>query len=1161
MILGPGGDGSDDDESLDSEFGKATGVSASAAAIADAAGSCYGGAGGGPSPRGLNAIRTRPAATSTPNLFLPPSCLSPSSPRNAATAATAAAAGAYERKASGSLGSASRGSPMPPAGGVGGGAEGSRAESLMSQLRAFQRAGAAGSGSPGSMTGTLESSLRASSFLIPGSEGGSVRGGRLYGPAAAAGCASGGGGLMPSLHSSKEGGLGRPQHSRLVALDWSTLRSPTSPLSPAAAAVGSGGGTPMQSCGLEPSVRKGRTPGISMSMSGGSGFGLGELGPAPLPAVGRLGGAAAAGGSGGTSLVGRAASSSTVIAVSGLAAAGVSGLSEMPARSARAAGVCAAELGLTTSGPAAVLTSVGSPVPSLSPLGAAAAAGGGAGGALGGGVDKSVRRPRADAEGSARGGGVFLAGSSGASSAVVPPPPPGPSSRAAADVSIRAGTRGPPASSTGSVGNSSGAGGGAGAGAAVGSTWMVAPDTSVRGGGGGGGGGASSRMAMLSSGQLSLGGDPFAEGGSAGPGCQTSAAAMFKAITGAAVAGRASSSAVPDSYGSPRLSQAPSGSSPSSSMKLPRIGGSGGAAAAAGSSSTSGGGGGGGSTLAVRRGSSTMFSIPAGPGAPGGAATDVIGAASDRFPRDELFLLGSSASSAEDGRSEHNQLGRTRLLAASGGSDSSSGFELPPCTGELRDPIHGCWLHDYVAWHKANRGKPDAKYLIWICYGPGGPGASRARTANVYGDNCAGLGDRMRGIQYLTRVAAYTKRVLLVYQESPAPMERFLYPALIDWRLTPDLQIDPELDIVKRAKHYRIAAVGRNRLRDDMASGAFHNLTARVVTVSTNKPAHTGGSGLIPRLSPNGTAVGILARALFRLSPEVEKATDDALLGLGIQPGQPYVAAHLRLGGLSGEQFLLGRFSHTPPQILAAAAACAANLTRVYGHVRPAAAADARAADAAAAAAAAAGADMPYVLVTDNHELRAAVSEGKLRPWVTPELQPAHFMMSELPRPEQQQQQQPGKRRSARQQHEHSYGEVQAIQEDGDGASEQRSMRRRLLTDEPRHRGRRRKRGDGAVDLDGAAGAGGARSGLSVGSTEGAGRMVSRRKLDKRTLDKRIAAALEQVARLQILNMADLGILMRASCVLISPSGFSIQAHLLSGQRCAMRLQDCPGAT
>lgn len=50
-----------------------------------------------------------------------------------------------------------------------------------------------------------------------------------------------------------------------------------------------------------------------------------------------------------------------------------------------------------------------------------------------------------------------------------------------------------------------------------------------------------------------------------------------------------------------------------------------------------------------------------------------------------------------------------------------------------------------------------AQYLIWICYGPGGPGATRARTANVYGDNCAGLGDRMRGIQYLTRVAAGAK--------------------------------------------------------------------------------------------------------------------------------------------------------------------------------------------------------------------------------------------------------------------------------------------------------------------------------------------------------------------------------------------------------------------
>lgn len=31
-------------------------------------------------------------------------------------------------------------------------------------------------------------------------------------------------------------------------------------------------------------------------------------------------------------------------------------------------------------------------------------------------------------------------------------------------------------------------------------------------------------------------------------------------------------------------------------------------------------------------------------------------------------------------------------------------------------------------------------------------------------------------------------------------MERFLHPALIDWRLTPELGLDPETDIVKMGK-------------------------------------------------------------------------------------------------------------------------------------------------------------------------------------------------------------------------------------------------------------------------------------------------------------------------------------------------------------------------
>lgn len=39
-------------------------------------------------------------------------------------------------------------------------------------------------------------------------------------------------------------------------------------------------------------------------------------------------------------------------------------------------------------------------------------------------------------------------------------------------------------------------------------------------------------------------------------------------------------------------------------------------------------------------------------------------------------------------------------------SESVTAREQEPCP-----PLHvrRCWLHDYVTWHKANRGKPGAK--------------------------------------------------------------------------------------------------------------------------------------------------------------------------------------------------------------------------------------------------------------------------------------------------------------------------------------------------------------------------------------------------------------------------------------------------------------------
>ncbi|KAG2494267.1 hypothetical protein HYH03_007622 [Edaphochlamys debaryana] len=331
--------------------------------------------------------------------------------------------------------------------------------------------------------------------------------------------------------------------------------------------------------------------------------------------------------------------------------------------------------------------------------------------------------------------------------------------------------------------------------------------------------------------------------------------------------------------------------------------------------------------------------------------------------------------------------------------------KLSECTPELRDPILGCWLHDYVAWHRSMRGRPDARYLVYVCFKPGGVAGAEATERNVW-KRCCGLGDRMRGIQFLTRIAAATKRVLLVWQESPAPLERFLVPGAIDWRLTPDLGIDPARDLVQGATHFKVTSkhdqdpngTELHHFKQAVLQGQLSGrMSPRFVTVSTNAGGNEPVGGLVPSLGL-GPGLAVLAQALFRLSPEVEEATDGALSGVGVKPGQPYVALHLRLGGQIGESDPVKRFSGAPLEdILAIATTCAQNLITTSHVTDPAGATAAHWLPAAGAGGlggaleVAPGGDVAHVLVTDNEALRKSLGGGRLWPWVSPDVQPVHI--------------------------------------------------------------------------------------------------------------------------------------------------------------------------
>lgn len=127
--------------------------------------------------------------------------------------------------------------------------------------------------------------------------------------------------------------------------------------------------------------------------------------------------------------------------------------------------------------------------------------------------------------------------------------------------------------------------------------------------------------------------------------------------------------------------------------------------------------------------------------------------------------------------------------AASRAHDAGEGAHAASNAAAAADAAEGgcpAWLAAYAAFHAKARNDPDAKYLVWTCNLEHRAGNRRY----TIGSKCNGLGDRLRGIMWMTRVAAAARRVLLVMERKPAPLEMYLEPPPggIDWRTDPELE-------------------------------------------------------------------------------------------------------------------------------------------------------------------------------------------------------------------------------------------------------------------------------------------------------------------------------------------------------------------------------------
>ena len=217
------------------------------------------------------------------------------------------------------------------------------------------------------------------------------------------------------------------------------------------------------------------------------------------------------------------------------------------------------------------------------------------------------------------------------------------------------------------------------------------------------------------------------------------------------------------------------------------------------------------------------------------------------------------------------------------------------------------WIVNYINWHNEMRIKyPGAKLLT----------DPEAPNLIVRTPGCGGLADRLGQLPLDLYVANQTNRLLLIWWNKPAPLEEFLIPNTLDWRV-PDPQgadFENSVRILRRTKP-RSATKGIlndcewrepdwsekidqviSRAKPGGELGHVKLLTHRLVGHSTElalekKLKALGETDLIHFTESFGKIYNIF----FRPSPGVQNEIDISMKDMGINPGEKYSAIHLRV--------------------------------------------------------------------------------------------------------------------------------------------------------------------------------------------------------------------------------------------------------------------------
>lgn len=279
---------------------------------------------------------------------------------------------------------------------------------------------------------------------------------------------------------------------------------------------------------------------------------------------------------------------------------------------------------------------------------------------------------------------------------------------------------------------------------------------------------------------------------------------------------------------------------------------------------------------------------------------------------------------------------------------------LYACSGVagLSEKIAHCpaWLNEYKTFHDQNKYNPDAKYLIFSC-------------EQLW---CGGIGDRVRGMILLLRIAILSKRVFLARWEQPWPLENFLKPAEVDWRIG-NLSIkEPRNTNDPAAKLHKWTTEDTPEPNIRYPNGTLLSLyhpnftqvftdaykDLKYVWVQTNWfPLDIGGAPQVNVLYDPAMQY-CFSNFLYSFADHIEAKIENSLKFVLGDSKKPYVAAHLRFGGSDTEPRDIHRGSPRFEQLLSIPF-CAEHLLKAnkVGNLT----------------------NTPILLVTDHHLLRKAI--------------------------------------------------------------------------------------------------------------------------------------------------------------------------------------------